>query len=313
MNSDSGNWDNFINECCQSTFMHSRKFLSYHKNKFHDDSIFLEEDGKYIAAFPAAKSVNNDQTIISHPGITFGGLLHKGNLKGDATLKAFDLIKDYYSKRGYKKLVYKSIPHIYHKAPCEDDLYALFRMNAKLIRCDLTSSIDNYNRLKISDRRKRALKKAIRNEITIEESSIFLKEFWSILEINLQEKHKKFPVHHLDEISLLSSLFPEDIRCICALHNSKVVAGVLLFESAMVSHAQYIASNGDGLELSALDLVFDYCINSSKHNHKRWFDFGISNENNGLDLNKGLYTFKSEFGAGGITHEFYEIDLREAL
>jgi hypothetical protein len=39
---------------------------------------------------------------------------------------------------------------------------------------------------------------------------------------------------------------------------------------------------------------------------------GISTEQQGTVLNDGLYRFKSEFGGGGVVHEFFEIDLREA-
>ena len=77
----------------------------------------------------------------------------------------------------------------------------------------------------------------------------------------------------------------------------------------MVSHSQYIASSDTGHAVNALDMVFEYCIDESTSLGKRYFDFGISNENGGKVLNEGLYTFKSEFGAGGVVHEFYELDL----
>ena len=39
------------------------------------------------------------------------------------------------------------------------------------------------------------------------------------------------------------------------------------------------------------------------------FDFGISNENNGKNINEGLNYWKEGFGARTITQDFYEIDL----
>jgi lipid II:glycine glycyltransferase (peptidoglycan interpeptide bridge formation enzyme) len=89
----------------------------------------------------------------------------------------------------------------------------------------------------------------------------------------------------------------------------KVVAGVLLFITPTAHHAQYIASSGTGYAISALDLVFEYAIKAARNQDKRWFDFGISNENEGKLLNDGLYRFKSEFGGGGTVHEFYELKL----
>ena len=41
------------------------------------------------------------------------------------------------------------------------------------------------------------------------------------------------------------------------------------------------------------------------------FDFGISTEAEGMILNEGLYRFKSEFGGGGVVHEFYEMRLED--
>ncbi len=303
-------WDNFCNNCYQSTFLHTKKFISYHRDKFRDHSVIIESNGKWLGLFPAAEDPIDASSIISHPGITYGGILHQGALRGQSMIDALILLKDYYAKSNYEKLIYKKIPYIYHQAPSCDDTYGLFVLKAKLIRCDLSSTIDNDVRLKISDRRKRSYKKTIKNGIFIQNDLSLLPKFWNILEDNLRIKYNKNPVHSLDEVLLISSLFPENIKCICAVYDNKVIAGVLLFISSTVFHSQYIASNEIGHNLSALDIVFEYCIESSKLHNKRWFDFGISNENNGLFLNSGLFTYKSEFGAGSVPHEFYQIDLK---
>ena len=41
--------------------------------------------------------------------------------------------------------------------------------------------------------------------------------------------------------------------------------------------------------------------------NKEYFDFGISNENNGKNINEGLLYWKEGFGARSITQDFYEI------
>ena len=43
------------------------------------------------------------------------------------------------------------------------------------------------------------------------------------------------------------------------------------------------------------------------YKHKRFFDFGTSNENEGRALNHGLLDWKEGFGARCYTHDFYEI------
>ena len=133
---------------------------------------------------------------------------------------------------------------------------------------------------------------------------------WEVLRENLKVKHGAKPVHSLEEILLLIDRFPDNIRCICACLKSQLVAGVVLFVTPTAYHAQYIASCDLGHEISALDFVFDSAIDAAANHGRRWFDFGISNEDQGKVLNDGLYRFKSEFGGGGAVHEFYDLDLR---
>jgi hypothetical protein len=86
-----------------------------------------------------------------------------------------------------------------------------------------------------------------------------------------------------------------------------VVAGTILFVTHQTLHTQYIASNLLGRDVSALDAVIDYSIALGNSADKRWFDFGINNENNGLVLNDSLYAYKNGFGGGGYTQEFYKL------
>ena len=43
--------------------------------------------------------------------------------------------------------------------------------------------------------------------------------------------------------------------------------------------------------------------------NKTYFDFGISNEKQGVHINRGLNYWKEGFGARTVTQDFYEIDL----
>jgi len=183
----------------------------------------------------------------------------------------------------------------------------LFRLEAVRTRADLSCSIDLQQRLPASSRRGRSLKKALEAGVEIMEGNAFLPPLWEVLADNLQRKHQAVPVHNLTEISLLAARFPENIRCVVARWQQKIVAGVLLFNTPGVHHAQYIASSAEGYRLSALDAIFDHCIRMATNAGCRWFDFGTSNERAGTVLNDSLYEFKSEFGGGGMVHEFYTL------
>lgn len=303
-------WDAFCSTSHQATFLHSRRFLSYHGDRFQDRSLIVEEGGRWVGVFPAALQPGDERCVVSHPGITYGGLLHKGGLGGEQQVTALSMICRHYAEQGYERLVYKAVPWFYHATPAQDDVYALFRLGARRIRCDLSCTIDLQRRRQVSERRRRSLKKALRGGVEIREGWEYLPAFWQVVTDNLKQKHQAVPVHTLAEATLLAERFPDNIRCVVGLAADDVIAGVLLFTTPVVAHAQYIGSSAAGYELSALDAVFEHCIGQAVSDGKRWFDFGISTESSGLVLNDGLYRFKSEFGGGGAVHEFFEIDLK---
>ncbi len=306
-------WDTFCGESLQATLLHTRRFLSYHGDRFADQSLVIEEEGSWVGLFPAALSLGEASCVVSHPGITYGGVLHQGSLRGERMVTLLEEIRRYFADKGYAKLIYKAVPSFYHQAPAQDDLYALFRLGAQCIRRDLSSTIDLQNRRPVSQRRKRSLKKAIKAEVVIVEGNQYLAALWGVLADNLASKHGVKPVHTLADITLLAERFPTSIRCVCGVMNNIVVAGSLLFITPTTFHAQYIAASESGYDVSALDVVFEHCIDMAKRDEKRWFDFGISTENVGLVLNNGLYCFKSEFGGGGTVHELFEFDLRKRV
>lgn len=306
---DADAWDDFCGGCLQTTFLHTRRFLSYHGNRFEDASLIIERDGACVGLFAAAVAPGLKSLVVSHPGLTYGGVVHRGALRGESMVQALQAIRDHYAEAGFERLLYKAVPSIYHRAPAQDDLYALFRLRFSRTRCDLSSAIDLSHRLHVSDRRLRGAKKALKNGVQVACGRTYAAPIWDVLQANLKNRFDAKPVHTLAEIALLADRFPENIRFVCATVESDVVAGVVLFETSHVTHAQYIASSDEGYRICALDLIFDWCIDAASKAGKRWFDFGISNENAGQFLNEGLYEFKSNFGGGGIVHEFYELDL----
>lgn len=306
-----GEWDDFIGNSLNGTFLHTRRYLAYHGVRFTDVCVLItDESEKIVGLFPAAVDPADARRVVSHPGITYGGILHSGGLRGARMLEAVVELKKYYAGQNFDVLRYKAVPHIYHRAPADDDLYALFVHQAVRYRCDLSCAIDLTNRREISSRRKRSLKKALKSGVWVEEGSHFAGDLWQVLRENLSGKYDARPVHTVEEITFLQSLFPERIKFIGALLDDKIVAGAVLFLTETVAHAQYIASSSIGYETSALDAVFNYSIEAAANEGKHWFDFGTSNEEDGRKLNESLYNFKSEFGGGGIAHEFYEINLR---
>ena len=304
----SGAWDELVSRAPMGTMLHTRAFLSYHGDRFEDASVALLEDGdRLVGVLPAARG--GDRLVVSHPGATFAGLVHDGRLGGAALLEAIGNIAEHYATRAFERLRYAPVPSIYHRQPSGDDLYALFRFGAERVRCDLSCAVDLEAGAHLSSRRRRGLAKARREGVEIREGPELVEELWPVVEANLAERHGARPVHDAGELRLLVDRFPEQITVVVARLAGEPVAGVVLFESDRVSHAQYIASVGVGHAVGALDLVFDHCLARAAARGARFFDFGTSNREQGRVLNEGLYEFKAQFGGGGVSYEQYELDL----
>jgi lipid II:glycine glycyltransferase (peptidoglycan interpeptide bridge formation enzyme) len=129
-----------------------------------------------------------------------------------------------------------------------------------------------------------------------------------ILEQNLVERHGVKPVHNVDEIKLLASRFPNNIKLYASFKDEVMLAGIIIYESHNVAHIQYAANSTEGLKLGAQDIVEEYLIND-RYKDKRYYDFGISTENQGRILNPGLIKFKEDFGASAVVYDVYQIVL----
>src|SRR5947208_15936287 len=67
-------WDEFVAQAPMATFLHSRRFLSYHRDRFQDVSLVIEnEENSLVGLFPAAVDPTHRKRVISHPGITYAG------------------------------------------------------------------------------------------------------------------------------------------------------------------------------------------------------------------------------------------------
>ncbi|MFN5539170.1 MAG: GNAT family N-acetyltransferase, partial [Candidatus Melainabacteria bacterium] len=223
----------------------------------------------------------------------------------EGMLEIFDFLKIFLQENNINRLIYKCIPCIYHLQPAEADKYALFRNNAKLIRRDVTSTIYLDNKIDYQEQRKRAIKKGIKNNLVVEQSTNYI-EYWNLLTTTLATQHDTKPVHSLEEIIYLVNVFPNNIKLYVAKNEEKILGGTVIFENDKIAHTQYLANSIYGREIGALDLVIDHLI-TEVYKNKKYFDFGISNENNGLYLNTGLIAQKEGFGGRAVVHDVYEL------
>jgi len=303
--SQKGIWDEFVRSSKNGTFLFFRDYMDYHRDRFVDHSLLIwDNKNRLIALLPANKQGN---MLVSHGGLTYGGFITDERMSAPLMLEVFEHTLTFLREDGFLKLIYKAVPHIYHRIPAEEDSYALFRYGAVLYRRDVTTVLTPAHNLRWQERRVRSKKKALAAGVTCGPSDNY-EQFWQILEWNLQTVHNLKPVHTLTEIRRLQRSFPENIKLFCAFLDGEIIAGTVIYESHNVAHAQYTANSEVGRSCGALDLLFFYLL-TEVYRDKKYFDFGVSTESDGRYLNTGLVEFKEGFGGRTVTHDFYEINL----
>ncbi|MDP9195305.1 MAG: GNAT family N-acetyltransferase [Pseudomonadota bacterium] len=295
-------WNGFLEKAKNGHFMFNRDYMEYHSDRFTDCSLLVYEKDRLAALFPA--NIGGD-TVYSHQGLTFGGIItREDSINTPLMLHILGEITRHLRTAGVKKLVYKPIPYIYHIHPAEEDLYALFREKAELTRMDVSTVINYASRGKISSLRQRGARKAQKAGITYQPSDRW-DDFWHLLSERLKERHGQKPVHTLQEIRLLASRFPQNIRLQTAEAGGEIQAGVVIFENPTVAHAQYICAGDEGFRNGALDGLFEHLI--GLYSDRRYFSFGISTEEAGRVLNEGLILQKEGFGGSAINHTVFSL------
>lgn len=296
-------WNEFVHASRNGTFLLDRGYMDYHADRFVDHSLVVRDDSGNLQALVPANETTG--AIYSHAGLTYGGMVLPRRTGTVATLESLEAIRRYMAQQDLTMLHYKTIPWIYHRHPAEDDRYALFRLGARLVRRDTLSVVPRGSGLDYQKRRSRGVRAAMKASVEVTESSDYA-VFWELLEENLRARHGVDPVHTLQEILLLRERFPSCIRLFLAVHDSLPVAGVVVYETGQVAHAQYISANGHGRRLHALDLLFHHLLTETFPG-KPYFDFGISTESGGEVLNAGLVEQKEGFGARCVVHDHYEL------
>lgn len=297
-------WDQCVEESKNGTFLFMRDYMDYHSDRFQDKSFLFEKKGKVIALLPA--NLEGDK-LYSHRGLTYGGLVMNPKITAQDVLTIFDILLNELKKQGINELIYKTIPYIYHQLPSDEDLYALFRNNASLTIRNISSAILMDNRLKFRDIRKAGIKKAIKHQLSIIESEDY-SSAWLILSDILSQKYSKKPVHTLEEMTLLAQRFPQNIKLFLVLDGKTPISGAVCYISPNTVHAQYIFASLEGKATGALDYLFNYLINEKYS--KKYFDFGISTEDNGRYLNESLIYQKEGFGGRAVCYDTYNLKIK---
>lgn len=306
---DEADWNALVAASPNGTFLFDRGFMGYHGNRFDDASLLVERRGKRVAVLPAHRA---GARVASHGGLSYGGLVLADTMGQQAMWELVQALQRHWRSQGVRELLYKTVPSIYHRLPCEDDRWALWRCGAQLVRRDALAVV-GPTPAHWPAKRRRPITRATRQrqELALAEHAGCPPEaaadwstFWTLLDHELQARHGSRPVHTLDEMSLLAQRFPASISLRFARWSGGLVGGLVLFETPTVVHLQYMAADEQGRRCAALDLLLEQAIVHAQAGGK-WFDFGHSNEDEGRVLNPGLAFYKESFGASTVVHDHY--------
>ncbi len=298
-------WNEFAARAKNTHFFFNRSYMDYHKDRFQDFSLMIYNDkNNLIALLPANHS---DEGLISHGGLTFGGFIVDRRMTAVLMLDIFQAVLHELKMWEFSYWIYKCIPYIYHQYPSEEDLYALIQNNAKLFIRTISSTIHIPSRYPYQKGRKWMIAKGRKNKIKIRESNDF-KSFIDLENFVLAKHHGIQAVHTGSELSMLAKRFPNNIKLYIGERDGEMLAGTVIFENGNTVHTQYMANSDEGRNCGALDTVIDHLLHEV-YSDRIYFDFGISCENDGSQLNEGLIAQKEGFGARAIIQDIYKLSL----
>ncbi|GAA3569899.1 hypothetical protein GCM10022395_19420 [Snuella lapsa] len=279
--------------------------MEYHSDRFEDYSLLVYKKEKLVALLPANKEGN---TVYSHQGLTYGGLILPYALSAINVFSIFDAIVSFLKVNHIEEIHIKQIPEIYCKSATNEIAYVLGQ-SANLYRRDMVLAIDYAKPLNIHKTKLKHYKKAENLNLTIKEETKF-DSFWSqVLEPRLLTKHNAKPVHSINEIQLLYSRFPDKIKQFNIYYEDRILAGLTVFETATVVKSQYGATTKEGERFRALDYLFLHLIKEYKLVGKKFFSMGTVVEDNELKFNQGLLKQKEELGCDIYTQDFFRLKL----
>lgn len=309
-------WDDFVLESRNGTFMQQRLFLNYHpSDRFKDCSLMVyDRQHRLTAVIPGAIKYDGEKRVFSsHPGSSHGGIVIDRNFNTDRALALIPLLIDHCRANDFQSVELKMIPRIYHHCPCDEIDFVLRYNGFSLSSSELATALPLLNppfdSCSITESTRRNIRKAEKLGVTIKESNDY-QTFWGILTNNLRQRHHTCPTHTVEEMLDLTQRYPPSIRLFAAFFQGVMVSSVVTFLlNSRVINCFYIANNSEYQHLRSLDLLFYTLINWGIEKGYDYLDWGISTEKKGTIVNKGLFQFKEKFSGRGVLRETYSLDL----
>lgn len=293
-------WNKFVANAKNATFLFHRDFMEYHSDRFHDFSLLIFDEKQNLKAILPANRVG--ETLFSHQGLSYGGLVFEKNHNPISTSKIMDAVCFFLKEIKFKEVHIKIIPTIYSEFSTQEFDHYLFTVGATLSNREMNLIIDLRNNWNLSKSKLKHFKKSEPNLEIIEENDFSM--FWeNVLTPRLFEKYNTKPVHNLNEIQFLKGKFSTNIIQFSAYFDEELVAGITIFKFGNVVKSQYGATTDKGEKVRALDFLFINLVEKFRKEGIHFFDMGT------VGNNEGLWNQKVELGCSVYNNDFYTIKL----
>lgn len=304
-------WDNFVDKSNNGTLFHTLRFLNYHKkNKFNFLNLAFYKNSKMIGVLPGGL-INN--LFVSPIGASYGSFV-----VGDISFQEYEEIIDTFliftKKKNINKIHLTPPPIIYLKNFNQVEQFILEYKGFKVKKHAISNVIDLKNFKSIEDILKH-LPKNRRNNIHIsQKNNIAMQmnnDYNSFYKMLLENKKKfdTYPTHSLEELKMLSKLFPKRIKLFMAYSARQPISGVLAFitnnKSLLIF---YICQYYKYQNLKGVSRLLYEIIVWSKKNRYRFIDLGISMDTlsgNLMEPSRSLIFFKESVNSKGFLRTSY--------
>lgn len=313
--------DSFImNRNTNGEFINSLNYLSYHGERFMEDSVVVRDRGSHVVkgVCLAAVSADDSSVVISHPGTTFAGPVYNLRDSYQTISQTVKMMLSYYEER-YREIYIHTTPNFYSKQEIGLLDYLLLRNGyrygmtalSNMIRIENIESEEQLLGIYEAKRRNQVRKTLKSNEFVFKKVDRIAPDIWKRMNDNLYDRHSVHSTHTYEEIDSLQRKMPEFIiPCEVRHISGEYAAFGLVYKFKNVFHTQYLDMNYKyAAECPNIFLIHHLLLEACRERFPV-FNFGTTTERAGEYLNEGLWAFKSGYGGGSIILPAYSKEIR---
>ena len=309
-------WDQLVmKKSMNGTFLQTRNFLEYHPSgRFVDASVLVMQGNNVVAVIPACDVEDKGKRcFFSHKGSTFGGIVMDQSKYNISVMdELLPCLEEYLRKEGYESVLLKSTPELFSRKPVDLLDYYLFK-NGYVQYDELSFYVNIENAPEdllsiLSSSRRRDYRYSLKHELEFRrlDTDEEIVQFYGILIKNLQKFNTK-PVHTAEELlEFKHQRLPDIVDFYGVFYKEQMVAGTMIFLfGKQVLHTQYLAQDPEYMDLMLMNFMDYKLLELTREKDFSKFSFGISTEERGKVLNKGLALFKEGFGCDYSVNRTY--------